>query len=74
MYAMIDDITLKSRWIIMIIRLLIEFELRQYYAFKIQILQECGMILFLGGKKCNQNFLIILKEIFDYSPLFLSIL
>ena len=48
MYAMIDDITLKSRWIIMIIRLLIEFELRQYYAFKIQILQECGMILFLG--------------------------
>ena len=77
--AIIVDITLKSRGIILIIRILMKLGTNSTL-FSVQILQECGIIL-LGGIKCNNEndcYNIERKSgvliILDYSPLFLSIL
>ena len=54
--ARIVDITLRSRGIILIIGILMKLWTNSTL-FSVQILQECGLILLLGGRKCNyQNY------------------
>ena len=54
--AIIDDISLKSRGIILIIRIGMKLWTNSTL-FSVQILPECGIILLLGGRKCiNQNY------------------